>query len=46
MSKPWPEARGEVLLSICVWFEKDADFTTRVVTMDETSVYFYYPETK
>ncbi|CAH1111891.1 unnamed protein product [Psylliodes chrysocephalus] len=39
-------ARVEASSSICARFEKDADFLCRVVTMDETWVYFYDPKTK
>lgn len=39
-------ARVEASRSICARFEEDPDFLSRVVTMDETWVHFYDPETK
>ena len=39
-------ARVEASRSICARFENDVDFLNRIVTMDETWVHFYDPETK
>jgi hypothetical protein len=39
-------ARVEASRSISTLFEEDADFLSRVVTMVETWVHFYDPETK
>jgi histone-lysine N-methyltransferase SETMAR len=36
----------EASRSICTRFEEDVDFLSRVVTMIETWVYFFEPETK
>ena len=39
-------ARVEASRSICARFENDVDFLNLIVTMDETWVLFYDPETK
>ena len=39
-------ARVEASRSICARFENDVDFLNRIVTMDETWIRFYDPDTK
>lgn len=39
-------ARVKSSRSLCALFDKDPDFLNRVITMDETWLYFYDPETK
>ena len=38
--------RVETLRSLCTLFDEDPDFLNRVITMDETWLYFDDPETK